>query len=107
MAKNQEEKIQQEIERRILDAEHQKQQKAEADAYAAALDDVTALSREEVDSIARSVRQEYAQKQSAFKKIALGAVIAGIVVLAVVIGTVMSQYNTIVGLEEQVRTKWG
>lgn len=107
MSKKLEDKIQEEIQRRVLEEEEKKLQREGAAANREALAEVTSLSREEVDRIARSVRGEFAQKQTFFKKFILGFVLVDTIVILLVGLTVMVQYNKMVGLDEQVQTKWG
>jgi LemA protein len=107
MGKKQEAKIQEEIQKRIFEEEERKLQREGEVAHREALSEVTSLSREEIDRIAKSVRTEFAQKQTFFKKFVIGMVLA-VVVIGVIAGfTVMGQYNKMVSLDEQVKTKWG
>jgi hypothetical protein len=107
MGKKREDKIQEEIQRRIFEEEERKLRREGEAAHREALSEVTSLSREEIDHIAKSVRSEFAQKQTFFKKFVIGTVLA-VVVIGVIAGfTVMGQYNKMVGLDEQVKTKWG
>jgi LemA protein len=107
MGKKLEDKIQKEIQRRIFEEEEQKLQREGEVAQREALSEVTSLSREEIDRIAQSVRSEFVQKHTFFKKFVLGTVITVVVVLVIGGFMVMGQYNNMVGLDEQVKTKWG
>lgn len=107
MGKKLEDKIQEEIQRRVLEEEQRKLESEGAVANREALAEITSLSQEEVDRIAKGVRTELVQKQAVFKKVVIGTVVA-VAVLVVISGfTVMGQYNKMVGLDEQVKTKWG
>lgn len=107
MGKKWEDKIQEEIQRRIFEEEEGKLQREGEAAQREALSEVTALSREEIDRIAKSVRSEFEQKQTFFKKFVLGTVIIVGVVIVIAGFTIMGQYNNMVSLDEQVKTKWG
>ena len=107
MSKDMEEKIQEEIQRRVLEEDEKKSGRDGAAAERDALTEVTSLSREEIDRIATRVRAEFVQKQESSRKFAVGAVIAVVIVVAVLGLTAMTQHNKMVGLDEQVKTKWG
>lgn len=106
MSKKWEAKIQEEIQRRIFEEEERKLQREGEAAHREALSEVTSLSREEIDRIARSVRSEFGQKQVFFRKFVIGTVITVAVVIVIAGFTVMGQYNNMVSLDEQVKTKW-
>jgi LemA protein len=107
MSKKLEEKIQEEIQRRVLEEEERKLQHEGEAANKEALSEITSLSREEIDRIAKNVRREFAQKQTFFKKFMLGTGLTIVAVGVITTFTVMAQYNKMVGLDEQVKTKWG
>jgi len=106
MGKVLEEKIQDEIQRRVLEEEEKKLQREGETANREALSEVTSLSRTEIDRIAQNVRREFVQKQASGKKLMLGVVAAAAVIVIISGVTVMSQYNRMVSLNEEVRTKW-
>ncbi len=107
MSKKQEDKIQEEIQQRIFEEEERKRQREGEDAQREALSEVTSLSREEIDRIARDVRHEFSQKQTFYRKFFVGFIVADVIVLVVIALTLMTQYNAMVNLDEQVKTKWG
>ena len=107
MSKKLEDKIQEEIRKRVLEEEEKKFQRDGAEANREALSEITSLSRDEVDRIAMSVRTEYSQKQDSLKKIMMGTLVAVVIVVVMMGGTVMFQYNKMVSLDELVQTKWG
>jgi len=107
MSKKQKDKIQEEIQRRIFEEEERKRQREGEVAHREALSEVTALSRAEIDRIAKSVHSEFEQKQAFFRKFVIGTVITVAAVIAIAGFTVMGQYNKMVSLDEQVKTKWG
>lgn len=107
MSKQYEDQIQEEIRKRVFEAEEKKSHQVGADANREALSEMTSLSREEVDQIAKSVRREFSQQQVKSQNFMRNGIIVVVVVLVIGGFTVMSKYNTIVGLEEQVSTKWG
>ena len=106
MSKKWEAKIQEEIQRRIFEEEERKLQREGEAAHREALSEVTSLSREEIDRIARSVRSEFGQKQAFFRKFIIGTIITVAIVIVIAGFTVMGQYNNMVSLDEQVKTKW-
>jgi len=106
MNKKQEEKIREEIGRRVLEAEEMKKNKQEAERYKDALDDVTLLTDEEVDKIAAKVRQDFTERQQSHRAFVRRMIIADVVILIILGVIVMSRYNAIVSLDEQVNSKW-
>ncbi len=102
-----EEKIQSEIQKRVFDEEEKKRQREGNLASQEALSEVSGLSRQEIEQIERTVRQEVLQQEQSRKKFLRNSIIAGIVVLVLVVGMLVSQYNHIVSLNEDVQTKWG
>jgi LemA protein len=105
--KKQEEEIQEEIRKRVFAEEERRLQQDGAMANREALSEMSSLSAEEIDRIAKSVRREFREKQVSRKNVLRNTIIA--VVVVVVIGgfMVMTQYNTMVNLAESVKTKWG
>ena len=83
MGKKQEAKIQEEIQKRIFEEEERKLQREGEAAHREALSEVTSLSREEIDRIAKSVRSEFAQKQTFFKKFVIGAVLSVVIIFVI------------------------
>jgi LemA protein len=118
MSKNLEEKIQDEIRRRALEFEERKLQQTGEDANKAALSEVTTLSPEEIEIIAKEVRSEFAQQEESSKRLRRKLTLAG-AVISVIIALVLSvqynttkkaeqnMYNSMVDLDEQVKTAWG
>lgn len=106
MSRNNEEEIQQEIQRRVFEAEEQKRQQEGVSLSHEALSEVSGLSRQEIDRIAKNVRQEMQQQDQSRKKFLRNFIIADIVILVLVTGMLMFQYNHIVSLSETVQTKW-
>ncbi len=101
-----EEKIQSEIQKRVFDEEEKKRQREGNLASQEALSEVSGLSRQEIEQIERTVRRRPFNKNSR-AKISTEFHCAGIVVLVLVVGMLVSQYNHIVSLNEDVQTKWG
>lgn len=102
-----EEKIQSEIQKRVFDEEEKKHQREGNLVSQEALSEVSGLSRQEIEQIERAVRQEVLQQEQSRKKFLRNSIIAGIVVLVLVVGMLVTQYNHIVSLNEDVQTKWG
>lgn len=102
-----EEKIQSEIQKRVFDEEEKKRQREGNLVSQEALSEVSGLSRQEIEQIERAVRQEVLQQEQSRKKFLRNSIIAGIVVLVLVVGMLVTQYNHIVSLNEDVQTKWG
>jgi LemA protein len=107
MSQNLEEKIQDEIRRRALEVEERKLQRDGEDANKAALSEVTTLSSEEIEIIAKEVRSEFAQKEELGKKLKMRVVIFAVVFVGITGLAGMMQYNKMVGFDEQVKTQWG
>lgn len=107
MSKYLEEKIQNEIQRRVFEEEEKKHQLEGDRANHEALSEVSGLSPQEIDKIAKTVRQEVLQKEQARKKLVRNFIIADIVIIVLVVGMLMLQYNHMVSLNEEVQTKWG
>lgn len=107
MSKHLEEKIQNEIQRRVFEEEEKKHQREGDLASHEALSEVSGLSPQEIEQIAKNVRQEMLRQEQARKKFVRNSVIAAIVMIVLVAGTLMFQYNRMVSLNEEVQTKWG
>jgi LemA protein len=118
MSQNLEEKIQDEIRRRALEVEERKLQQTGEDANKAALSEVTTLSPEEIEIIAKEVRSEFAQQEESSKqlrrKLTLAGAVIGVIIALVVIvqynttkKAEQNMYNTMVEFDEQVKTAWG
>ena len=64
------------------------------------------LSRQEIDKIAKNVRQEMQQQEQSRKKFLRNFIIADTIIIVLLAGMMMFQYNHIVSLNEEVQTKW-
>ncbi len=106
MNKKQEEQVQAEIQKRVFEEEERKTQQLGAQANREALSEMTSLSPEEVERIARSVRQDFAERQTSHRAFVRRMIIADVVILIILGVIVMSRYNAIVSLDEQVNSKW-
>ncbi len=106
MNEKQEKEIREEIERQVLEAEKMKKRKQEAEFYQDALDDVTLLTKEEVDKIAEGVFRDFAEQQKSSRTFWRKMVVVGVVILAILAFTAVTKHNAIVRLDEQVNTKW-
>lgn len=101
-----EEQIQDEIRKRVFEAEEKKQQQLGADASREALSEMTSLSQTEVDAIAQNVRRELAREKKVSGKLMRNALIGAAALLVILVFTLVSTYNGLVKVDEQVKTKW-
>ena len=105
MSKTREERIQEEIERRVFEEEAKKRKNADELLTYEALDEASDLSREEVEQVAQRVKKEFAEREAASSYFIRNLVIAA-AMFALILGLfTMSKYNAIVRLDEQVNTK--
>ena len=106
MSKTREERIQEEIERRVFEEEAKKRKNADELLTYEALDEASDLSREEVEQVAQRVKKEFAEREAASSHVKRNLVIAA-AMFALILGLfTMSKYNAIVRLDEQVNTQW-
>lgn len=106
MSKTREERIQEEIERRVFEEEAKKRKNADELLTYEALDEASDLSREEVEQVAQRVKKEFAEREAASSHVKRNLVIAA-AMFALILGLfTMSKYNAIVRLDEQINTQW-
>ena len=103
---NREDYIQDEIRKRVFEAEEKKQQQLGADASRETLSEMTSLSKAEVDVIAQNVRGDFAMKQVKSSKLIRNTIISALVLLVILGVTLVAKYNALVAADELVRTKW-
>lgn len=101
-----EEKIQEEIRKRVMEEEELKTQREQSMLERDGLDEVTKLDRAEIDQIAERVRAEVLQKEAARQKMQRMIAIAAVVLVLLTGMMSISQYNAMVKLDQQVKTQW-
>jgi len=102
-----EEEMQAEIRRRVIQEAEKADKMKNSDAELEALDEITDFSREEVDRIAKNVRGEMAEKKSFLRSVVIFSVIAFVAVMLIMTIMIVSKYNKMVSLDEDVKRSWG
>lgn len=107
MDKKREDELMDEIHKRVFEVEQQKQAKEDEKISYEALDEASeGLNREEVEQVAKQVRQEFAAKEEALRNRRRAAIIAVVVAAALAALIAIPKYNAMVRLDESVKTQW-
>ncbi len=107
MGKKREDEMMDEIHKRVFEVEQQKQEKENETLAYEALDEASdVLNREEVEQVAKQVRQEFAAKEDAARKRIRTTMIAIAIAVALSAIIAIPKYNVMVRLDESVNTQW-